>query len=171
MRISPECLACNQTKPDCPLLTKATDNDDSPGCEYNNWAYALFAVVAFIIVGIPFVAFICYLQRRIQTKKRARGFTRSVSHDSSSPYPYQVWFKSCAQLYNTVNSLIATTSRKRPPPVSDPFVNNTFVSQSKYCSKSPLVSDHYSNFLSDHDQFLGQKFDIFFCFLFPVSDH
>ena len=31
---------------------------------------------------------------------------------------------------NTVNSLIATTSRKRPPPVSDHFVKNRFVSQS-----------------------------------------
>ena len=29
---------------------------------------------------------------------------------------------------NTVNSLIATTSRKRPPPISDHFVNNRFVS-------------------------------------------
>ena len=31
---------------------------------------------------------------------------------------------------STVNSLIATTSRKRPPRVRDHFVNNGFVSQS-----------------------------------------
>ena len=60
-----------------------------------------------------------------------------------------------------------TTSRKRPPPVSDHFVNNRFVSV-KYCSKSSLVSDHYSNFLSDRNQFLGQRFDFF---RRPVSDH
>ena len=36
----------------------------------------------------------------------------------------------------TVNSLIATTSRKRPPPVSDHFVNNRFVSQSSTVSKT-----------------------------------
>ena len=34
-----------------------------------------------------------------------------------------------------------------------------------------LVSDHYSNFLSHRNQFLGQKFDILFCFLFLVSVH
>ena len=37
---------------------------------------------------------------------------------------------------NTVNSLIATTSRKRPPPVSDHFTNNPFVSQSNTVSKT-----------------------------------
>ena len=36
----------------------------------------------------------------------------------------------------TVNSLIATTSRKRPPPVSDHFTNNRFVSQSNTVSKT-----------------------------------
>ena len=36
----------------------------------------------------------------------------------------------------TVNSLIATTSRKRPPPVSDYFTNNLFISQSKTVSKT-----------------------------------
>ena len=30
----------------------------------------------------------------------------------------------------------------------------------KYCSKRSLVRDHYSNFLSDRVQFLGQKFDM-----------
>ena len=78
----------------------------------------------------------------------------------------------CSKTLYIIHSLVATTSHKRPPPVSDQFVNNDFVSQSKYCcSKSSLVSDHYSNFLSDRDQFLGQKFDIFFCFLFLVSGH
>ena len=67
-------------------------------------------------------------------------------------------------------TLIATTSHKRPPPVSDHFSNNRFVCF-KHCFKNSLVSDHYVNFLNDRDHFLGQKFDIFFCFLFPVSDH
>lgn len=91
MRILLEYMVGNGTAPVCPLLTKPTDEDDSLGCEYNDWAYALFAVVAFIIVAIPFVAFICYVQRRIQTKKQARGLTPSISHDSTSPFPYQVW--------------------------------------------------------------------------------
>ena len=36
----------------------------------------------------------------------------------------------------TVNSLITTTSRKRPPFVSDHFTNNPFVSQSNTVSKT-----------------------------------
>ena len=36
----------------------------------------------------------------------------------------------------TVNSLLATTSRKRPPPVNDHFANNRFVSQSNTVSKT-----------------------------------
>ena len=36
----------------------------------------------------------------------------------------------------TVNSLIATTSRKRPPPVSDYFTNNLFICHSKTVSKT-----------------------------------
>ena len=71
---------------------------------------------------------------------------------------------------STVNSLIATTSRKRPPPVSDHFVNIRFCLSVKYCFKNSLVN-HYLNFLNDCDHFLVQKFDVFFCFLFPVSDH
>ena len=72
---------------------------------------------------------------------------------------------------HTVNSLLATTLRKRPPPVSDHFVNNHFFFSVKYCFKNSLVSDHCLNFLRDRpQQFLGQKFDIFFCFLFPVGD-
>ena len=37
---------------------------------------------------------------------------------------------------DTVNSLHRTTSRKRPPPVSDHFVNNRFVSQSNTVLKT-----------------------------------
>ena len=37
---------------------------------------------------------------------------------------------------DTVNSLIATTSRKRPPPVSDHFLNSRFASQSNTVSKT-----------------------------------
>ena len=54
---------------------------------------------------------------------------------------------------------------------SDHFVNNRFVSQSNTVSKNSLVSVHYFNFLSDRDHSSGKKFDILFCFLFPVSDH
>ena len=39
----------------------------------------------------------------------------------------------------------------------------------KYCFKNSIVGDHCSNFSSDHDHFLGQKFYIFFCFLFLIS--
>ena len=73
-------------------------------------------------------------------------------------------------LGHRLNSLIATTSRKRPPPVSDHLVNNRFVSQLNTVSSS-LVSNHHSNFLRGRDHFLGQKLHIFFCFLFLVSDH
>ena len=38
--------------------------------------------------------------------------------------------------YNTVNSLIATASRKRPLPISDHFKNNRFVSQANTVSKT-----------------------------------
>ena len=41
---------------------------------------------------------------------------------------------------STVNSLIATTSRKRPPPVSDHFVNIRFCLSVKYCFKNSLVT-------------------------------
>lgn len=78
----------------CPpmLLKPVTNNDGVVGCEYNNLAYALFALVTLIIVGIPFVAVICYVHRRIRHKQRARprGLSHSASLDSSSAYPYQV---------------------------------------------------------------------------------
>ena len=70
----------------------------------------------------------------------------------------------------TVNSLLATTCHKRPPLVSDHFVKDHFGFQSNTVLKT-LVSDHCSNFSSNRDHFLGQKFDTLFCFLFPVSDH
>ena len=46
----------------------------------------------------------------------------------------------------TVNSLLATTSRKRPPPIRDHFVNNRFVSQSNTVSKilSKVTTDRIS---------------------------
>ena len=90
MRSLLEPLVGNGTKKDCPILTKPTDGDDNLLCKYTDWAYALFAVVALIIVGIPFVIFICYVHRKIQNNKRARGLTHSISHESSSQYPYQV---------------------------------------------------------------------------------
>ena len=51
----------------------------------------------------------------------AAGFPSSSSANSNSSLP---------------NSLLATTSPKRPPPVSDHFANNRFVSQSNTASKS-----------------------------------
>ena len=80
-------LAGNGTKTNCPPLTKATVRDDENGCAYTNYAYALFALVAIIIVGIPFVVFICYVHRKVKKKQQERRLTRS---SSSSPYPYQV---------------------------------------------------------------------------------
>lgn len=93
MRILFQRLVGNGTTVKCPMLLKpVTDIDDVVGCEYNNWAYALFALVALIIVGIPFVAVICYVHRRIRHKQRARprGLSHSASLDSSSACPYQV---------------------------------------------------------------------------------
>ena len=65
---------------------------------------------------------------------------------------------------STVNSFIATTSRQRPL-CKYPVL---FVSQILF---QKLSRNHYLNFLNDRDHFLVQKFDVFFCFLFPVSDH
>ena len=48
-------------------------------------------------------------------------------YNTDTVYVKSTWRKEAN--YYTVNSLIATTSRKRPPPVSDHFVNNRFVSQ------------------------------------------
>lgn len=75
----------------CPPLTQPTA--DGYACEYTTWAYALFAIVAIIIAGIPFVVFVCYVHRKVKKKKqeaRARGRGYSGSFESSSPYPYQV---------------------------------------------------------------------------------
>lgn len=75
----------------CPPLLRVTADGD--GCEYNEWAYAVFAIVAIIIAGIPFAAFVCYVHRKVKKKKqeaRARGRAYSASLESSSPYPYQV---------------------------------------------------------------------------------
>lgn len=92
MKILLQEVTGNGTTLNCPLLTRATDKDDGIGCEYNNWAYALFALVGIIIVGIPFVVFICYVHRKVKKKKEARRLARtcSASLESSSPYPYQV---------------------------------------------------------------------------------
>ena len=65
---------------------------------------------------------------------------------------------------STVNSFIATTSRQRPL-CKYPVL---FVSQILF---QKLSRNHYLNFLNDRDHFLVQKFDVFFSFLFPVSDH
>lgn len=74
----------------CPPLLRATADGD--GCEYNDGAYAVFAIVAIIIAGIPFAAFVCYVHRKVKKKQeaRARGRAYSASLESSSPYPYQV---------------------------------------------------------------------------------
>lgn len=82
-------LLANNTDAHCPPLTVPTVKDDVLGCAYTNWAYALFAAVALIIVAIPFVAFICYVQRRVKNKHRARVLAHSTSYESSGAYPYQ----------------------------------------------------------------------------------
>lgn len=45
----------------------------------------------------------------------------------------------------TVNSIIVTTSCKKPTSINNHFENNHFVSQSNTFSKT-FVSDHYLNF-------------------------
>lgn len=92
MKIFHQDLLGNRTLPDCPPLTDITEKDDTIGCAYTDGAYALVAIVALIIVGIPFVAFICYVHRRVQSKQRLRGRTHSTSRENSSPYPYQVGY-------------------------------------------------------------------------------
>ena len=73
--------------------------------------------------------------------------------------------KRFGKLYeSTVNSFIATTSCQRPL-CKYPVL---FVSQILF---QKLSRNHYLNFLNDRDHFLVQKFDVFFSFLFPVSDH
>ena len=62
-------------------------------------------------------------------------------------------------------------SHKRPPPVSDHFENNCFVSQSSTVSKTLSKATTAQFFLSDGNHFLGHKFDIFYYFMFLVSDH
>ena len=79
-------LVGNGTTPECPPLTRVTDKDDDIGCVYTNSAYALFALVGIIIVGIPFVTFICW----IYVRRKAQQDRRLTSSLSSSPYPYQV---------------------------------------------------------------------------------
>lgn len=84
-------LVGNSSTPTCSPLTQPTA--DGYGCEYTQWAYALFAIVAIIIAGIPFVVFVCYVHRKVKKKKQeawTRGRGYSGSFDSSSPYPYQV---------------------------------------------------------------------------------
>ena len=84
--------------------------------------------------------------------------------DNTAPTLRYTFLLGICTLYK-VNSLIATTSRKRP------LYKLSFCFSVKHCFKNSLVSDLYLNFLSDRDHFLGQKFDIFFRSLFPVSDH
>lgn len=83
-------LLTNRTNTRCPPLTRQTIKDDVVGCAYTDWAYAVFAAVALIIVAIPFVAFICYVQRRVKNKHRARALADSTSYESSGAYTYQV---------------------------------------------------------------------------------
>ena len=45
-------------------------------------------------------------------------------------------YNKVSQVFSTVNTLIVTTSCKRPPPVSDHFVNNCFVPQLNTVSRA-----------------------------------
>ena len=68
---------------------------------------------------------------------------------------------------NTVNSLIATTFRKQPPPVSDLFENKRLISLSNAVSNLSRTRT-VLKFVSDRGLFLNQKFDILlFFFWFP----
>ena len=76
----------------CPILTKQvySEEDDAPGCAYSSLAYGLFAVIAIIIVGVPFVVFICYIHRKIRNKKRNNELASQLRPESSDPDTYQV---------------------------------------------------------------------------------
>lgn len=70
---------------------------------------------------------------------------------------------------NTVNSLIATTFRKQPPPVSDLFENKRLISLSNAVSNLSRTRT-VLKFVSDRGLFLNQKFDILlFFFWFPYA--
>ena len=82
--------------------------------------------------------------------------------------PKQKWWLAFFLTFVTSRrSQLQWTLSKRPLLVSD----QPFCFSVKYCFKNSLESDHYFNFLSDHDHFLGWKCDIFVCYLFPESDH
>ena len=72
-----------------------------------------------------------------------------------------ICFYSLVGIPNTVNTLIATTSRKRPPPVRDHLAGNRFVSHSNKCACKHSRVRPLAEFLDDCDHFLNQKFDIF----------
>ena len=82
--------------------------------------------------------------------------------------PKQKWWLAFFLTFVTSRrSQLQWTLSKRPLLLSD----QPFCFSVKYCFKNSLESDHYFNFLSDHDHFLGWKCDIFVCYLFPESDH
>lgn len=69
------------------------------------------------------------------------------------PFAYSKLLFGKITVDSTLKSIIATNSFKRPPPVRDHFLNNSFVSQPN-CSKTSLVCHHCSNFLSGRDHFV-----------------
>ena len=83
--------------------------------------------------------------------------------------PGKLLYGTCHDL-NTVNSLIATTFRKQPHPVSDLFENKRLISLSNTVSNLSRTRT-VLKFVSDRNLFLNQKFDILLVFfLIPVSD-
>ena len=63
--------------------------------------------------------------------------------------------------FDTVEPLWATTSRRRPPLLSDHFVNSFLTSQSNTVINT---SHKHPPLVSDHDHLWGFRFGLFFCF-------
>ena len=107
---------------------------------------------------------VCSTLLHVNSKTSMNSLAQSVTTN----FPWNLFnlAEQCFRLRYVLHSLVATTSRKRPPPVSDHFTNNRFVSQSNTVSKT-LLSDIFS----DCDHFMARNLTKFFCFLFPVNDH
>lgn len=71
----------------------------------------------------------------------------------------------CLDLRNGTISLTATTYRKRT------LCKWPFCFSVKYCFKKFYGTRQQPNFLNPTRPLLGQKCKIFFCFLFPATDH
>lgn len=84
----------NSTSPPikCPIMTHSgydVDNDEY-FCEYESWAYGIFAVVGILFVMVPLVSLICCIVRMKARRKYSGGLRSRVSIDSYATSSEQV---------------------------------------------------------------------------------